>query len=203
MDPRSTSLPIDVPGDLLGDVSRLRALAAHLVSDPTTAEDVLQDAWVAALTRRYPPRDFRTWIAGTVRHLALRFHRSSERRMRREVAGARDESLPSSVDLVAKSELVERLMALVRGLDEPHRTTVMLHYLEGWTLERIARRERNPSSTVRKAWRARSSSCASGWIAKRAAIARSGSPPSCLSRVTGLPSQPRVPPPAYRSLRSP
>jgi RNA polymerase sigma-70 factor (ECF subfamily) len=135
--------------ELLAGSRWVRELARGLVRDTWSADDLAQDAWVAALSRPGPVRDPRAWIAGVVRHLARREARSGERRQRRESLAARAERVPSTDELVERSELQERLSAAVRDLDEPYRTTVLLHYAEGLSLEDIARTQRVPSSTVR------------------------------------------------------
>jgi DNA-directed RNA polymerase specialized sigma24 family protein len=76
------------PDDALADIERLRVLARHLVADALAADDLVQDAWVAALARPAPPRDLGAWLAGAVRHLARRARRTAQRRIRREEAGA-------------------------------------------------------------------------------------------------------------------
>ena len=55
--------------DLLDHSGWLRALAYSLVSDPSVAEDAVQDTWVAALER--PPdtdENVRGWLATVVRN---------------------------------------------------------------------------------------------------------------------------------------
>jgi hypothetical protein len=76
--------------------------------------------------------------------------------------------VPSTEALVERTELQEQLSAAVRALDEPYRTTVLLHYSEGLSLEEIARTQGVPASTVRTRWLARSSACATGSTARTA-----------------------------------
>lgn len=135
--------------ELLAGSRWVRELARGLVRDLSSAEDVAQDAWLVALTRPAAARDPRAWLTGVVRKLAGRQTRSAERRRRRESAAACGEAVPSTDELVERSELQERLSSAVRALDEPYRTTVLLHYAEGLSLEQIARTQRVPSSTVR------------------------------------------------------
>ena len=134
---------------LLAGSRWVRALARGLVRDASSADDVVQDAWVVALSRPAAERDPGAWLAGVARHLARRAARSAARQRRREAAAARPEGLPSTDELVERSELQERLSAAVRALDEPYRTTVLLHYAEGLSLEEIAQSQGVPASTVR------------------------------------------------------
>lgn len=83
----SDSLDID---DLLAHSGWVRALALRLVKDAQTADDVVQDTWMAAL--RHPPgrdRPLRPWLRTVVRNLVRRRHLNEERRSRREQASPR------------------------------------------------------------------------------------------------------------------
>jgi RNA polymerase sigma factor (sigma-70 family) len=135
--------------ELLAGSRWVRGLARGLLRDSSSADDVVQDAWVAALTRPAAVREPGAWLAGVVRHMSRRQARSDERRQRRETAAARSHLVPSAAELVERSELQERLSAAVRALDEPYRSTVLLHYAEGLSLEQIATNQGVPASTVR------------------------------------------------------
>src|SRR5262245_6289974 len=66
---------------LLGQAGWTRALARSLASDVHSAEDLVQDAWVAALER--PPdlgRPVRGWLASVLRHRWLDLSRARGRR---------------------------------------------------------------------------------------------------------------------------
>ena len=69
--------------ELLENREFVSALARRLVVDPDRADDVAQEALLAALHR--PPRHrgiLRRWLAGVVRNLAYRTFRDDERRRR-------------------------------------------------------------------------------------------------------------------------
>ncbi len=68
---------------------QLRAQARRLTRDAADAEDLVQDALVAALQAG---RADAPWLAGTLRNLAAMQARTAVRRRRREQAGAADES---------------------------------------------------------------------------------------------------------------
>lgn len=134
---------------LLAGSRWVQGLARGLLRDHAGAEDVVQDAWVVALSRREPVREPRAWLSGVVRRLTLRQGRTDERRRRREQLAARPERVPSVAELVERSELQERLSGAVRALAEPYRATVLLRYVEGLSAERIAAIQGVPASTVR------------------------------------------------------
>jgi len=124
----------------------LRALARSLVREDD-ADDLLQEAWLAALgTRTKARRSLRAWFKGLARNAAPGLRRPAGLDLERE----RDVGeLPATDGLVARAELQEHLSACVRRLHEPYRSTVLLHYFEGLTLEEVAKRMGVPGSTVR------------------------------------------------------
>ncbi|HEX6838235.1 MAG TPA: RNA polymerase sigma factor [Polyangia bacterium] len=144
--------PNTLAAALLEEVGWVRELAAQLVG-PGAADDVAQDAWMAA-TRSKPTtgEPLRPWLGVVVRKLAHTRKRSEARRRGHESAAA-----PPAVDLatpealLARAELLRLVSELVTSLDEPHRATILLRYYEGLTSLQIAERLGVPDGTVR--WR--------------------------------------------------
>jgi len=127
----------------------VQRLARRLVRESAQAEDLAQEALTVALER--PPAasvPFRSWLGGVVRNLARVTRRGDARRAAREQATARTEALEGSERLAERLEVQERLVAAVRGLDEPYRTTVALRYLEDLTTQEVATRMGVPVKTV-------------------------------------------------------
>jgi DNA-directed RNA polymerase specialized sigma24 family protein len=87
---------------LLAEDRWIRRLAAKLVADVGTADDLVQDAYLTALTTEARPRDPRAWLSGIVRNLWRDLARSGARRTAREAAAARGESTASTDELVAE-----------------------------------------------------------------------------------------------------
>ena len=58
-------------------VESLRRLARGLLYDRHQSEDVVQEAWLAALRRERQPLDLGSWLAGTVRRLASNSRREA------------------------------------------------------------------------------------------------------------------------------
>lgn len=140
--------------DLLAHASWVRALARSLVADPATADDVVQETWLAAL--RTPPREARNlrgWLGRVVSNAARQRGRGEARRVEREqlVAGEDPPPLPDPEELAQRVETQRRLAALVLELDEPLRTTMLLRFYEGLSAAEIGRRTNTPAGTVR--WR--------------------------------------------------
>jgi RNA polymerase sigma-70 factor (ECF subfamily) len=140
---------VDLAG-LLRHSEWLRALARSLVADGDAADDLVQDAWLAAARRPPDPaRPARPWLAGVVRRLALFRARTEGRRRRREERAARPESLPSTEEVYERIDTERRLREAVLALDEPYRRTVVERYYHGLSAAEIASREGVPAATVR------------------------------------------------------
>jgi len=148
---------MSAPGDargieqtaLLAEVSWIRRLARELVADRELAEDLVQEACVAAL--EHAPRErskLRQWLAEVLRN-ALRQHaRAQGRRGAREAAGARPEALEATDRLVERVALQRELVGAVLALDEPYRTAVLLRFFEELPPRTIAARLGVPVATV-------------------------------------------------------
>jgi RNA polymerase sigma-70 factor, ECF subfamily len=115
------------------------AVALGVLGNPADAEDVCQDAFLAALEKLDECRDparFGAWLLRIVRNRALNFR---ERRARREGeplerlgAGAMAASGDDPAREAERSELRERLLAALAVLPPTQREVVLLHDLEGW-----------------------------------------------------------------------
>ncbi len=74
-----------------------RPVVVRLVSDDSRADDLTQEALLAALTS--PPRrqgSLRAWLGTVLRYRARSGHRSESRRKEREARAAQPEKLPST-----------------------------------------------------------------------------------------------------------
>jgi RNA polymerase sigma factor (sigma-70 family) len=149
MNPES---PAARPDELLAHAGWLRALAATLVSDAASAEDLVQDTWLVALRR--PPRSdrpLRPWLSRVVRNLASNRRRAEGRRTEHEL----DARLPSAPrpaeEIVGELEAQRALVEALLQLEEPLRSTLVLRYYRGLDASQIARRQGVPAGTVR--WR--------------------------------------------------
>jgi RNA polymerase sigma-70 factor (ECF subfamily) len=111
------------------------AVALSVVLEPADAEDVAQDAFIAALERldSCQPDRFAAWLMRIVRNRAISLQR--RRRVRRAeplewAAGVKSTGDPGS-DL-DRANLRERLTAAMSTLPEKQREVLLLHDLEGW-----------------------------------------------------------------------
>ncbi|MBL8861317.1 MAG: carboxypeptidase regulatory-like domain-containing protein [Planctomycetes bacterium] len=89
----------------------------------------------------------RAWLARVLLNLARRRARGESSRAERERAAARPEA--SQDDVVARAEAARRSVELVMELEEPYRSTLLRHDLDGLAPGEIARRTGANASTVR------------------------------------------------------
>ncbi|MEM7311024.1 MAG: sigma-70 family RNA polymerase sigma factor [Planctomycetota bacterium] len=135
--------------ELLRHQAALRALARTLVADEARADDVVQDAWLAALRR--PPAErgnLGGWLAAVARNAARQMGRAEDRRRRREILAALPERLPATAEVAERAAVHRELVGAVLALNEPYRSTLLLRYFEGLPPRVIAERLREKVATV-------------------------------------------------------
>lgn len=136
------------------DFAWAQRLARRVAAEGLAGEDALQDTWVAVLSGRAAGvRAPERWFATVLRNFARGSKRSADARRRTERGAARNEGAGAASEepneLVARAELLRRVVDAVLELDEPYRATLLAHYLDGLSAEEIARREGLAGSTVR------------------------------------------------------
>lgn len=142
----------DAALDLLARAAWTRGLARRLVRDAAAADELLQETWLALLSRPRAALEAarsRGFLGAVLRNRARETGRADRARERRERAAARGEALPSAERLLSAFESQRVLAAAVERLEEPYRRTVLLRWFEGLSLDEIARREGSPAATVR------------------------------------------------------
>lgn len=134
--------------DLMSHQEWLRGLARHLVEDAASADDLVQEVWLAAL--KNPPQRgaSRGWLAQVARNLARMGHRGEARRDRREQAAARPEAEGSSSAVAERAAACRDVVDHVLALSEPYREAVLLRWFEGLPPRAIAARLDIPVRTV-------------------------------------------------------
>jgi len=149
----SSTYPGHAQGDeLLRHAAWIRRLARGLVRHAASAEDLVQDAWVAALKGPAPGgRALRPWLGTVVRNAARQGFRARGRRAQREAEARGPEPLASPAELAERLETERRLTDELARLEEPYRSTLMLRYYDGLEPSEIARRLGLPAGSVR--WR--------------------------------------------------
>ena len=134
-------------------LDRIRSLARTLVRDAATADDLVQQAVLIALSggASVSAPQSEGWIRTVLTNL-LRDRRRSERsRALREGRAAREEgSVSSTHAVVSNAERHRDLVEAVLELPEPYRETVLLRHFEDLPPREIARRTGRPVETVKK-----------------------------------------------------
>lgn len=146
-----TSIPYH-SRDLLAQAAWMRDLARSLLADPAAAEDVVQEAWIAAL--EHPPladRPLEPWLARVVRNFAWKRRRAEARRSVHERQADSAEPVPGPEATAERLELQRTILAAVEAIPEPFRTVVVERYFQGRSSADIARALSLPEGTVR--WR--------------------------------------------------
>jgi RNA polymerase sigma-70 factor (ECF subfamily) len=139
-----------VPETLLAHTGWMRRLARTLVRDDAQADDVVQDAVVAAL--RAPPRDpvaLPAWLASAVKNGARQLWRGESRRTARETAAARREASPGAAEVVLRAEEHGIVVQAVLALDEPHRSALLLRFYDDLPPREVAARLGVPVETAK------------------------------------------------------
>src|SRR5262245_51890459 len=85
-------------------VAALRRLAQGLLYDRHGAEDVVQEAWLAALGLPSATPRLGAWLTESVKRLAQNRRREEARRRARETRAARPEELPGADERAAQLE---------------------------------------------------------------------------------------------------
>jgi RNA polymerase sigma-70 factor (ECF subfamily) len=129
------------------------AVALARTGDPHDAEDVCQDAFIAALERLGTLRDpdrFAAWLMRIVRNHALNVHRSRRVRSEEPIDEAVEQGGgPDPGREAERSTLRKDLLNALATLDETRREVALLHDVEGWRHAEIADRLGMPEGTVR------------------------------------------------------
>ena len=144
---------MSMPEEFLRHGAFLRRLAIGLVGDPHRADDVVQEAYLAALQRPPAHGNLRAWLARVVRNLAARTHRTESRQSARArnaaERGAAQGWGGEEPSVAAERVETQRLvLEAVRSLEEPYLTTIVLRYHDGLGPSEIARRTGTPVKTV-------------------------------------------------------
>ena len=142
--------PFDLD-DLKPQHEQLRRIARAIVGE-THADDVVQDAWAAALARRgRAPGHWGRWLNRVTHNLAWKRRLGDERGAARERERAREGpgEAASPEDVVAEIEAKHVVERAILDLGEPYRSVLLWRYYEGLSIEEVSRRAGTIPSTTR------------------------------------------------------
>ncbi|MEZ5967123.1 MAG: sigma-70 family RNA polymerase sigma factor [Planctomycetota bacterium] len=132
---------------LLEEEAFVRSLARALAG--RDADDVVQGTWQQAMAMRTGAiRKPRPWLARVVQGIASNVRRARARRDEHERAVARQDSVPSSAELMEREERRRRLVLAVDELPEPERGVVLMRYFQDLPPRAIAAELGLPVRTV-------------------------------------------------------
>lgn len=141
--------PIDLQA-LLSNGNWVRKLARDLLYDKDMVDDVMQEVWIAALSRPpSKPEALRAWLRQVVRNLSFLANRTDKRRTRREKQPRHRIPQESPAELSERFEVQAQLAGRIVNLEEPYRTIVVLRFYEDLRPTEIAEYLEAPASTVR------------------------------------------------------
>ena len=128
---------------------RATGTAYHLVGDFHEAQDLVQEAFVAAycsLARLRDPTKFKPWLHGILRHKCLKYLRRKKPPVISWESGELDEKLvmPSPEEQVSQD-----LIPLLNQLPLPYREVLAAKYLEDLSYDEIATRLGTTVNNVR------------------------------------------------------
>ena len=123
----------------------LERLATAIVGDPSTAQDIVQGAWLEAWKR---PQGIPGlgWMRALVRNRSLDVLR---RRARDPLTGVLDEDPPDREALGLKLEAQQAVLRAVNDLREPYRSTICFRYFEQLGPKAIAVHLDTSESTIK------------------------------------------------------
>jgi RNA polymerase sigma-70 factor (ECF subfamily) len=126
----------------------------ELVHDEQTSLDLVQETFIAAVHHIGSLRDddkFGSWLFGIAHQKCIQRWRKQNRdeMLRDEIAAAPDEFENGPDDLLIQREQEAEFMNLLNQLPLPQRSVLLLHFLEGFSLEQIAGITGTPIGTVK------------------------------------------------------
>ncbi len=116
----------------------------ELVHDEQTSLDLVQETFIAAVRHIGGLRDgakFGSWLFGIAHQKCAQRWRKQNREeiLREEIAESPDEFENSPDDLLIRQEQETEFMELLNQLPLPQRSVLLLHFVEDFSLEEIAR----------------------------------------------------------------
>jgi RNA polymerase sigma-70 factor (ECF subfamily) len=115
----------------------------ELVGNEQTSLDVVQDSFISAARHIRSLREdnkFGGWLFGIAHQKCVQRwrHTGVEKLSLEQLSNIPSESMPAPDELLVRQEQEALFMAHLNQLPPPHRSVLLLHYLEDFSLEEIA-----------------------------------------------------------------
>jgi len=132
----------------------LYAYAFELLGDEQTSLDVVQETFVAAVRHIRSLREdskFAGWLFGIAHQKCIQLwrRRNREASALEALADAPIEYEPDPLDLLIRAEQEEEFMDRLNQLPFPQRAVLLLHFIEGFSLDEIANITQAQPGTVK------------------------------------------------------
>jgi RNA polymerase sigma-70 factor (ECF subfamily) len=124
----------------------------ELVRDEQASLDLVQETFIAAVKHLGSLREdnkFGSWLFGIAHQKVIQRWRKRTEVLFDEIPETMDEFEPSPDDLLIRRESETAFMKLLEQLPPPHRAVLLLHYIEEFPLEDIARITETQVGTVK------------------------------------------------------
>jgi len=122
----------------------LYAYAFELVHDEQASLDIVQETFINAFRHLATLRDdekFGSWLFGIAHQKCVQHRRRQgrETELREELLPETEASTPGPLETLLREEQEAEFMKLLGKLPWPQRSALLLHFIEGFSLEEIAR----------------------------------------------------------------
>ena len=124
----------------------------ELVRDEQAGLDIVQETFIAAVRHIGGLRDdakFGSWLFGIAHQKCIQRWRKRREVLFDEISEPPDEFEDGPDDLLIRREAEAEFMNLLNQLPLPHRSVLLLHFVEDFSLEEIARITETPPGTVK------------------------------------------------------
>jgi RNA polymerase sigma-70 factor (ECF subfamily) len=138
-------------GQLVREHQRMvYCVALSYCKDPTSAEDVAQEAFLKAyrsVDEMRDPARLKTWLYSIARFTAIDWLRRKQREPVLGLPEGAAQEIPER-SAESKEDRTVRVMDVIRGLKEEHREIMILRYVRGLSYAQIAQETGSTTSAV-------------------------------------------------------
>jgi len=138
------------PESLLVHEDFIRVLARHLLRDTNQADDVVQEAMLAAI--QHPPKESgskKSWFATVAMNIVRKSIRDDSRRINREKAVASREAVEATEKVLERESIRKQVVEAVLSLDDAYRVAIVSRFYDDLPPRKIAQQLDIPVETAK------------------------------------------------------